>query len=91
MSMPLVVSMGFFILISTWNNIFAFILNGVGKIRLQLYSAILAMLLNVPLAIYFTRYLDLGTEGVVLATCAALTLFAVIGPLEVLGVLRKKA
>jgi O-antigen/teichoic acid export membrane protein len=88
--MPLVVSVGLFILISTWNNVYAFFLNGIGKIRLQLYSAVLAMLMNIPLAIYFTRHLGLGVEGVVLATCASLTLFAVIGPLEVHSTLRNK-
>lgn len=88
--MPLVFSMGLFILISTWNNIYAFFLNGIGKIRLQLYSAVLAMLMNIPLAIYFTQYLGLGINGVVLATCASLALFAVIGPFEVYSVLRNK-
>lgn len=90
-SMPLVVSMGLFVLISTWNNIYAYFLNGIGKVRLQLFSAVLAMLINIPLAIYFTRYVALGVEGVVLATCASLALFAVIGPLEVRRVLGKKA
>lgn len=90
-SLPLVVSVGLFILISTWNNVYAFFLNGIGKIRLQLYSAVLAMLINLPLALYFTRYLGFGVEGVVLATCASLALFAVIGPLEVHSVLRNKA
>ncbi|HUW75521.1 MAG TPA: oligosaccharide flippase family protein [Gallionella sp.] len=87
-SMPLVVSVGLFILISIWNNVYAFFLNGIGRIRLQLYSAVLAMLMNIPLAIYFTRHLGLGVEGVVLATCASLSLFAVIGPLEVFSRLK---
>lgn len=89
-SMPLIESVGLFILISTWNNIYAFFLNGVGKIRLQLYSALLAMLMNIPLAIYFTQYLGFGVNGVVLATCVSLSLFAVIGPLEVYSILRNK-
>lgn len=89
-SMPLVNSMGFFILISTWNNIYAIFLNGIGVIRFQLYSAVFAMLINIPLAIYFTRCLGFGLEGVVLATCVSLSMFAVIGPLDTLNVLRKK-
>lgn len=89
-SMPLVTSVGLFIVIATWNNIYSLFLNGIGKIRWQLYSAVLAMLMNIPLAIYFTRYLGLDVEGVILATCASLTLFAVIGPLQVYGILRNK-
>ncbi len=41
-SMPLVASVGLFILISTWNNIYAYFLNGIGRIKLQLYSAVIA-------------------------------------------------
>lgn len=87
---PIVLSMGLFILISTWNNIFAFFLNGIGKIRLQLYSAVLAMIINIPIAIFLTKYMGFGVEGVVLATCASLSLFAVIGPFEAYFVLRNK-
>ncbi len=88
---PVVLSMGLFILISTWNNIFAFFLNGIGKIRLQLYSAVLAMIINIPIAIFLTKYIGFGVEGVVLATCASLSLFAVIGPFEAYFVLRNKS
>lgn len=90
-STPLVVSMGLLILISIWNNIYSLFLNGIGKVQFQLYSSVFAMSMNIPLAVYFTRYLGLGVEGVVLATCASLTLFAVIGPLETYSVLRNKA
>lgn len=89
-SLPLVVSMGFFILISTWNNIFALFLNGIGKIRLQIYSAVFAMFMNIPLSIYFTQYLGFGVSGVVLATCASLSLFAMIGPFQVRSILISK-
>jgi len=86
-----VLSMGLFILISTWNNIYAFFLNGIGKIRLQLYSSVLAMIINIPIAIFMTKYIGLGVEGVVLATCVSLSLFAVIGPFEAYFVLRNKS
>lgn len=92
LAVPLVVSasVGLFVLLSTWNNIFAYLLNGVGRMRLQLYSAILAMFANIPIAILYTRHLGLGVEGVVLAMCTSLLPFAVIGPLETVFVLRRK-
>ena len=89
-SMPLVASVGLFILISTWNNIYAYFLNGIGRIKLQLYSAVIAMFVNIPLAILFTRYFGLGVEGVILSTCVSLSLFAVVGPLEVYSILKNK-
>jgi len=41
-SHSLVVLMGIYILISTWNRIYSCFLNGIGKIKLQMYSAIIA-------------------------------------------------
>ena len=89
-SMPLVVSVGLFVLVSAWNNIYAYFLNGIGRIKFQLYSAVVAMLINIPLAIFFTQYLGFGVNGVVFATCTSLALFAVIGPIETYVVLRNK-
>ncbi len=42
-------------------------INGTGKIRLQLYSAILTIILTVPLAYLFCIILDIGPSGVIFA------------------------
>lgn len=89
-SMPLIISMGAFILVSTWNNIFSYFVNGIGEIKLQLFSSAIAMLLNIPLAIFFTKYLGFGIDGIVLATCVSLSLFAVLGPFQVYAILKNK-
>jgi O-antigen/teichoic acid export membrane protein len=56
-----------YVIINTWNGIYSHFLNGVGKIKLQLYSGIWGILINIPLAIYLGRII--GIEGVVLSTC----------------------
>ena len=38
--------MGLYVIISTWNNIFAYFINGVGKIKLQIYYVIIAMIIH---------------------------------------------
>jgi len=86
----LVVSMGIFILITTWNNIYAYLLNGIGEIKLQLCLAIFALLINVPLAIFFTKFLGWGLSGILLATCVSLSLFAVLAPIQVLNFFRSR-
>jgi O-antigen/teichoic acid export membrane protein len=90
-SMPLVISMAGFTLISTWCNIFAIFVNGIGQIKLQLFTAIIAMIINIPLAIYFTKYLGFDVNGIVLATCTSLSLFAIAGPIQVYFILREKS
>jgi O-antigen/teichoic acid export membrane protein len=42
-------------------------LNGTGKVRLQLYTAIYTIVMTIPLALLFCRTLRLGPEGVILA------------------------
>lgn len=88
-SMNLVYSMAIFILISTWNNIFATLVNGIGRIRLQLYTSIVAMVVNVPLALLFTKHYNFGVSGVVLATCMSLFFAAVMLPLQVRMIFRE--
>jgi O-antigen/teichoic acid export membrane protein len=41
-------------------------LNGTGKIRLQLYTAIYTILMTIPLALLFCKTFHLGPEGVIL-------------------------
>jgi O-antigen/teichoic acid export membrane protein len=57
----------FYIIINAWNAIFSVFLNGVGKIKLQLYAAIAGSLINIPLALFLGK--QIGISGVVLSTC----------------------
>jgi O-antigen/teichoic acid export membrane protein len=82
-SLTFIMVMGIFVLISIWNNIFAMLVNGIGKIRLQLYTAVVAMLVNIPLSIFFATYLGLGLTGIVLGTICSLLLAAVALPIQV--------
>jgi O-antigen/teichoic acid export membrane protein len=54
-----------YLVINTWNGIYCAFLNGVGKIKLQLYTGILDMIIHIPLAIYLGK--KLGIAGVVLS------------------------
>jgi len=78
----LVVLMGIYTVISVWNNIYAYFVNGIGKLKPQLYSAIIASLINIPLSIYFAKSLSLGISGVILGTIVSLSLFAIVGPIQ---------
>lgn len=89
-SWPLIVAMGLFVVISSWNNIFAMFVNGIGNISVQLYTAIAAMLINIPLALFFTNQLGFGSYGVVLATCISLLFAGVALPIQVLQIIRRQ-
>lgn len=88
-SNTLVLSMGLFVLISCWNNIFAFVVNGIGEIRPQLYTSIIAMIANIPLSIFLSKTTDLGVSAVVLATIISMTPASVVLPFQVYLLLKE--
>ena len=88
---PFVLSIvcGIYVTIANWNNIFAYMLNGIGKIRLQLYSSIVSGLLFFPLAYYFGE--KLGITGVMVAMCSCLFISSVWSPIQFGKILSGKA
>lgn len=59
-------SLYIYIVITMWNSIFVYFLNGIGKIKLQLYSGILGALFNIPLAIFLGH--KFGLSGIVFSS-----------------------
>lgn len=57
-----------YFVIVNWGTIFSNFLNGVGKIKVQLYLSVVGMILNIPMAIIFVKYFHLGIIGIPLAT-----------------------
>jgi O-antigen/teichoic acid export membrane protein len=45
-----------------------YFINGVGKVKLQLYQTVLMAVLNIPVSIFFAKYLGLGSIGVIFGT-----------------------
>ncbi|MHA4984942.1 lipopolysaccharide biosynthesis protein [Cetobacterium somerae] len=70
-------------LLVAWVGIFVNIINGVGKINLQMYIMIIIALLNIPLSIYFSRNLNMGIMGVKLATLICMIPLGIFIPIQV--------
>ena len=76
------VVMGIFVILFNWTNVFAYFINGTGKVRLQYYNSIFIAAANIPLSIYFARNLNMGITGVMAATCVCISLGAVWAPIQ---------
>ena len=63
--LSLSITIGAYVIVNAWNVIYCLFFNGVGKIKLQLYTSIVDMILHVPLAIYLGK--KLGPAGVILS------------------------
>ncbi len=90
-SMTLSISMAIFVLMSTFNNIFVSFINGVGKTQIQLITAIISMIINIPLSIFLAKTLGLGVPGVMFATCICLGYSVILRPLQYNKIINNKA
>jgi Na+-driven multidrug efflux pump len=83
--------MALFAIISTFNNIFAYFVNGVGLIRLQMYCGIIGMLINIPISIFFAKNLNMGSSGVILGTIFSIFLGSILIPIQCVKLIRGDA
>lgn len=74
------VTIASYVIINAWNAIHSQFLNGVGKIKLQLYFALGGSLINIPLAIFLGK--NLGIYGVVLSTTIISIVIAIFSPIQ---------
>jgi len=69
-----------YIMLNAWNMIFSVFLNGVGKIKLQLFMGIAGSLINIPLALFLgTKF---GIAGIIISTCTLGLINAVWSPVQ---------
>lgn len=81
------ISMGIYVLIIAWCNIYANFINGTGKIQLQLISAVIIGIVNIPLAIFLAKSLQLGIVGVILAPSICILPGCLLWPIQVRKIL----
>jgi O-antigen/teichoic acid export membrane protein len=79
-SIAISISMYIYISLNCWCGIFSHFLNGVGKIQIQLYSAILSSVVNIPLSIFLGKLF--GVSGVVFASVMITATAAVWAPIQ---------
>lgn len=78
-----------FIIVSVWNNIFAYFVNAINELSVQLWTAVFAGFLNIPLSIFLVKYVEMGVGGVVMGTLLSLSIYSFIGPLQVLKIIKE--
>ncbi len=82
---------GVYVLVLMWCTMYVNFINGVGKIRLQLWGAIITALMVIPLEVVFAKACGLGTAGVSLGMALSLLPWCFVWPLQVRKILRGTA
>ena len=85
----LILYMSIFILVRVYAVIYMMFLNGIGKVKIQMWLFVLGALINIPLSIYFVKYLHLGSSGVILGTVFSIITLAIVLPLQTFKILKK--
>jgi len=92
LEIPMVIStiIAISICVTTFVNIFNLVLNGTGKITLQMYAWLAACVMNIPASIFFAQNMGLGLLGIELGTIVSLIPLVILSPIQVRKVLREK-
>ena len=69
-----------YVSILNWNNLFSYFLNGIGKVKLQLYFSIISSGIFIPLSILLGKWL--GVHGICLSICIALIIQSIALPIQ---------
>ncbi len=85
----LIICMGIFVIVRAYGIIYMFFLNGIGKIKLQMWLYVFGALINIPLSIYFVKYMNLGSSGVILGTICSLISMSIALPLQTIMIMKK--
>ena len=72
-SVPFFLSLSWaiFVILQMCNTIFTMFVNGVGKVKVQMCTSIIATVINIPLSIFLAKILGFGLSGVIMATTAS--------------------
>lgn len=83
----LLVAMLIFVLLRVWTDVYAYFLNGVGVLKLQMWLAVIQAVINIPLSVALGRVY--GMPGVVYGSVLTLSLSAILLPICVYWYLGK--
>lgn len=92
-SVPLLLSSVVFMyfVVSNWCSIYSNFLNGMGKVRIQLYMSIIGMVINIPMAIFFVKTCHFGVIGIPIATVLTMLGANVVGMIQYNKIVNGKA
>ena len=83
--------MATYVAITIFYSPYTYFLNGIGKVKLQMYSLVVTGLLSVPLAVFLITQLEMGASGVIAAMIASVLPHAILSPIQFRRILRQRA
>ncbi|MCP5061607.1 MAG: oligosaccharide flippase family protein [Ignavibacteriae bacterium] len=82
---------GITIIIMMFGSLFTTVLNGVGKLKISLITAVFTIVFNIPLSIIFAKNFALGINGVLLATMISIIMATSLRSIQYFKIVNNKA
>ena len=83
------IAMSSYVIVYIWQTIHVFLLNGIGKIKLQLYLVIISGVINIPLAIFLGK--KIGLVGITLTSTLLFIVMGIIFSIQTQKILNNTA
>ena len=83
------IAMSSYFIVSMWQTIHVFLLNGIGKIKLQLYLVVFSSFINIPLAIFLGG--KIGLVGIILTSTVLFTFMGIVFSIQTKKIINNKA
>ena len=87
----LIFFMGIFVIVRVYGIIYMYFLNGIGKIRTQLWLYVFGAIINIPISIILVKYTNLGSSGVILGTIFSMLGLMILLPIQSFKILNDNA
>lgn len=82
------ISLTFYIIVYMWQVVHSYMLNGLGKLRLQLILVVIAAIINIPLSVYLTK--KIGLAGTVYANTIVMAIMSIFFTIQCNRIIAEK-
>ncbi len=89
MPLMMTVVVGIYMVVNMWDSLQVNIINGIGKLKIQIYVTTVGLLLHLPLSYILGRYF--GCYGVLLSMILIVSLYSIIMTIQARKLLEQKA
>jgi O-antigen/teichoic acid export membrane protein len=88
-SFLLSMSMAIYVILFMWMSLYIYIINGIGKVQLQVYASIVEIIFNIPFSIFLGKIF--GIKGVVFSMILFVLFRCIWAPMQLRRIINNSA
>ena len=88
---PMTVLVGIYLMIHTWDSLQVYIINGIGKVKLQTIITTIGLTLHLPMSYFLGKIIGLGVYGVISSMILITSFYSLVFTLQLNKLFTRKA